>query len=176
MSDIAPRKFDLPHLGDDLLWKIFAKADPKSVGRLKTTNKVWNFKLTSQLFVKQNFLENQHKNRSVIVGVGYPPLDDFCQWFVRAEADSGNQIQLNIPVDINNFGFYTFVGSDHGILCIRLSQGAINSSLFIWNPLTRESKFAIDVARKHQCYAVSLYAFGFLHGSFEYRVLHVFKK
>ncbi|RYR16211.1 hypothetical protein S83_048876 [Arachis hypogaea] len=167
---------NLPHLNEDLIWKIIVKADPKTAGRCRTLSKGWNFRLCTPIFMKENFRENKERNRSVIIGIGYPPSDENSIWFIRAFVDSGRQVQFNVPIDINQYGFYALIGSDHGNVCLRISMGGLNSRLLIWNPLTRKRRYATDEASKHSGHAVSLYAFGFLHDTVEYRILHAYKK
>ncbi|XP_052113680.1 uncharacterized protein LOC127744890 [Arachis duranensis] len=176
MSDISTNGTKLPHINDDLIWKIFVKVEPKTVGRLKVVNKAWKYRLSTPLFIKQNWEKNKHRDKSVIIGIGYPPADQNSQWFVRVMADTGAQIQFSIPFNINGFWFYSLIGSDHGVLCVRVSPGGLNARLIIWNPLTRKTNFVTDEAIRHCSHAVSLYAFGFTHDSMEYRILHVYKK
>ncbi|KAL4315640.1 hypothetical protein AHAS_Ahas15G0205300 [Arachis hypogaea] len=97
---------------------------------------------------------------TLIIGVGYPPTNDNYQWFLRANPQNGEQIQLNLSVNINHFRFYSMIGSDNGNLCIRFFQDGLNFMLVIWNPLTCNVNYVSDEARKHCCHAVSLYAFG----------------
>ncbi|RYR14774.1 hypothetical protein Ahy_B04g071468 [Arachis hypogaea] len=176
MSDITPTKLPLSHLADDLLWKIFVKSELKTVGRCRTLNKTWRFKLSTALFVKQNFKENKDRNQSLIIGVGYPPSDSNSQWFVMADVEHGHQLQLNIPANINQFGYYSIVGTDNGNLCIRYCQGGLNSSLMILIPFTQYVNYVSDEAKRHCCHAVNLYAFGYLVDSIEYHIVHVYKK
>ncbi|XLT12074.1 hypothetical protein HN51_057764 [Arachis hypogaea] len=137
MSDFLPTRTPPPHLGDeDLIWKILVKADPKMVGRCMTVSRAWNFKLCTPTFVKENYKENKERNKSVIIGIGYPPSNQNSLWFIRAFVDDGRQVQFNVPMDINQFGFYAVIGSDHGNICLRISMGGLNSRLLIWNPLT----------------------------------------
>ncbi|XLR30565.1 hypothetical protein HN51_050438 [Arachis hypogaea] len=176
MSGISPKKNPLPYLGDDLVWKILTKADPKTVGRCRTLNKSWNFRLNTPYFVKQNWAEQKGQNINVIVGVGNPPADENSQWFIRADVNDGVHSQLNLPIVINQLGFYSLIGSDHGVLCIKLSQGGLNSRLLIWNPLTGMMKYVFDESKKHSRHHVSVFAFGYLYDSMEYRIVHVFKR
>ncbi|XLS91416.1 hypothetical protein HN51_067424 [Arachis hypogaea] len=99
MSDIPPKRCDLPFLSDDIILKIFVKADPKTVGKLRPWSHL---------------------------------LEDF--------------------------------------------HGGLNSRLLMWNPLTRKRRFAPDEASKHCYHVVSLYAFGYLEDSVEYRIVHVHKR
>ncbi|KAL4359462.1 hypothetical protein AHAS_Ahas08G0079800 [Arachis hypogaea] len=59
--------------------------------------------------------------------------------------DGGQQMNMNVPIPINRFGFYSLIGSDNG-----------NAS-------------------KHCRHAVSLYSFGYLIDGIEYRIIHIYK-
>ncbi|KAL4276202.1 hypothetical protein AHAS_Ahas20G0183600 [Arachis hypogaea] len=176
MSDVSTKKTHIPHLNDALLWKIFVKADPRTVGRCRTLNKEWNGRLSKHLVAKQNWTENQRKASCVIIGVEYPQSNANSQWLTRTDIDCGHQIPLNIPIIINQFGFYSVIGSDHGVLCIRYSQGGMNTGLLILNPLTKDKNYVSDDARKNCCQSVSLYAFGYMHDTMEYCIVHVYKR
>ncbi|RYR36435.1 hypothetical protein HN51_030044 [Arachis hypogaea] len=176
MSDFLPMKTHLPHLGEDLLWRIFVRADPKTVGKCRSLSKAWNFRLCTPNFVKENYKENKERNRSVIIGIGFPPSDQNSLWFVRAFVNDGSQVQFNVPTENQQFGFYAVIGSDHGNICLRISMGGLNSRLLIWNPLTGKKRYASDESIKHLAHAVSIYAFGFLEDTIEYRILYAWKK
>ncbi|RYR67264.1 hypothetical protein HN51_012199 [Arachis hypogaea] len=176
MSHTPPNRVCMPHLGDELVWKIFAKANSKTVGRCRSTNQSWRYTLLTPSFVKEHYKQNKNREQSVIIGIGYYPANENSQWFERVDAQTGEHLDLNIPVAINNFGYYALIGSDHGNLCLRYSQDGLISRLLIWNPLTRMLAFASDEARKHSRYAVSIYAFGYLEDTIEYRIVHVYKR
>ncbi|KAL4349733.1 hypothetical protein HN873_031920 [Arachis hypogaea] len=105
MNDISPQKNSLPYLVDDLVWKILTNIDPKTVGRCRTLNKSWNFKLNTPYFVKRNWAEQRGQNTNVIVGVGNPPADENSQRFIRTDINDGVHLQLNLLVAINQFSF-----------------------------------------------------------------------
>ncbi|RYQ89602.1 hypothetical protein Ahy_B09g096158 isoform B [Arachis hypogaea] len=44
-------------------------------------------------------------------------------WCVRASVDTGRQFNFNVPIEINYYGFYSIIGSDHGVICLRISMG-----------------------------------------------------
>ncbi|XP_072087973.1 uncharacterized protein [Arachis hypogaea] len=176
MSDTPPNMKKLPHLSEDLIWKIMVKADPKTVGQCRTLSKGWNFRLCTNLFVKANYKENKDRSKSVIVGIGYPPGDYNSIWFVRAYLHSGRQVQFNVPMDANQYGLYSVIGSENGIICIKISLGGLNSRLLVWNPVSDKRRYVTDEASKHSAHAVSLYAFGFLEDEIEYRIVHVYKR
>ncbi|XP_020970266.1 uncharacterized protein LOC110268448 [Arachis ipaensis] len=150
--------------------------DPRTVRRCKSLSKAWNFRLSTPAFVKKNYKENKELKRSVIIGIGHPPGDQNSLWFIRAFVDDGSQVQFNVPSGINQFGFYAIIGSDNGNVCLRISMGGLNSRLLVWNPLINKQRYAPDESIKHLAYAVSLYAYGFLEGTIEYKIIHVYKQ
>ncbi|MED6122657.1 hypothetical protein PIB30_041836 [Stylosanthes scabra] len=168
MGEFQPIPRQLPHLGDDLLWLIFVRADPTTVARCRTLSKRLKFLLKSDLFVKEHFKENETNRKSVVVGVGPPPNDDVSQWFMQADVHGGRQDLFRVPHEINNYDRYTVVGSDKGIVCMRYSMGGYNSTLLIWNPLMRSHRYATDEANKYQHCDMNVYAFGFLKDSLHY--------
>ncbi|XP_016200208.1 putative F-box protein At1g46840 [Arachis ipaensis] len=176
MNDIPPKRGDLPFLSDDIILKILVKADPKTVGKCRSLSKAWNSRLCTNLFIKQNYKETKDRDRSVIVGIGSPPSDQNSMWYVRASVDTGRQFNFNVPIEINHYGFYSILGSNHGVICLRISMGGLNSRLLMWNPLTRKRRVAPDEASKHCCHVVSLFAFGYLEDSVEYHIVHVHKR
>ncbi|MED6107177.1 hypothetical protein PIB30_011445 [Stylosanthes scabra] len=93
----------------------------------------------------------------------------------RADLETRSQVQLNIPININQ-GMYTMVGSNHGILYLKLSQAGHHSRLMVWNPLTSRREYVFDEVKKRFNYKVCIYTFGFLADSMDYRVVHVYKR
>ncbi|MED6162085.1 hypothetical protein PIB30_066999 [Stylosanthes scabra] len=81
MSVKKERGSGLPYLGDDILFKIFVKCHPKTVGRLMALSKFWSKRLTGKLF-----------------------------W---------EEIALQPPVKLVEYGYFVIIGSDRGNMCIR---------------------------------------------------------
>ncbi|MED6114825.1 hypothetical protein PIB30_084155 [Stylosanthes scabra] len=92
----------------------------------------------------ENFRATRNRKMSIIVGVGYPPTSLKSHWFLRFDAESGEQI----PFNINVLGHYAMIGSDHGNLCVRVTKSGVHSQLLIWNPLTDQSALVEDEAWK----------------------------
>ncbi|MED6120966.1 hypothetical protein PIB30_025743, partial [Stylosanthes scabra] len=112
---------------------------------------------------------------TVVVGVGPPPNDDVSQWFIQANVQNGRQDLFRVPHEIDHYGSYTLVGSDKGIVCMRVSIMGYNPTLLIWNPLKQTHRYVTDQASKYQFCSMNVLAFGFLRDSIHYRILHVFK-
>ncbi|MED6152090.1 hypothetical protein PIB30_088670 [Stylosanthes scabra] len=175
LLEYSQNKRHAPTLCDDLLWAIFMGSDPRVAARCRSLSKHWEHVLLSDKFILENFKANRERKQSVIVGIGYPPTNQKSHWFVRIDAKSGEQIPLNIPANINIFGYYSMIGSDHGNLCIRVTESGINSRLLIWNPLTDESTWVADKGWKKRNYAVALNAFSYMVDSTDYRIIRVWK-
>ncbi|MED6197682.1 hypothetical protein PIB30_058940 [Stylosanthes scabra] len=153
MSDIPPRHLNLPPaLADELLWKILVKAEPK-----------------------EHYNESRNKTRSIIMGLGYPPIDQISEFFLRYDVDRREQLTVALPPSIAHYGTRVLIESDHGIICIRVSMGMVNSRILLWNPLTGKDLLLPDDPHKHCCRSISMFGFGYLEDSMEFRIVHVFK-
>ncbi|MED6112852.1 hypothetical protein PIB30_065481 [Stylosanthes scabra] len=133
----------LPYLGDDVLFKIFVKCHPKTVGRLRALSKFWSKRLTGKLFVEQNWKENEDRDP---------------------------------PVKLVEYGYFVIIGYDRGNMCIRCSEIGEVVKVIVWNLLTQAIVKIEDQARNYWGYSVSVYAFGYLDESWEYRVVYLYKK
>ncbi|MED6151004.1 hypothetical protein PIB30_078098 [Stylosanthes scabra] len=176
MSVKRERGNGLPYLGDDVLFKIFVKCHAKTVGRLRTLSKFWSERLKGKLFVEQNWKENEDRDDNVLIGFGYTPYGDKSHWCVGVNANTGEEIDLQPPVTLVEYGYFIIIGSDRGNLCIRFSEKGEESGLMVWNPITKYITEIEDQACKYWGYSVSVYAFGYLDQSWEYRVVYLFKK
>ncbi|MED6204011.1 hypothetical protein PIB30_005016 [Stylosanthes scabra] len=161
---------------DDFLWMIFVNAEPKLAARCKTLNKKWCSMLNSQLFITENYKANTTRQKDVIVGVGYSPADLKSQWFCKVDTQSNEGSNFEIPRDITPFGHYTMIGTDHGNICLRVSEAGVQSRLMVWNPLTHDFKWIHDDAWKYRDFCISTQAFGYLRDSLQYRIVHVFRR
>ncbi|MED6146563.1 hypothetical protein PIB30_035565 [Stylosanthes scabra] len=175
MSDPPPRNFDLPHIEDDLLWKILVKAEPKVAARCQLLSTAWNFKLQSSLFLMENFHANRNRTRSLIIGMGHPPTDNVSHYFVRYDVDRNEQLTIVVPISIWRYQNHSVVGSDHGVICIRSSAGGGRSRIFLWNPLTSKDQLLPDDPHGHCSFSTSVYGFGYLVDSKEHKIVHIFK-
>ncbi|MED6135935.1 hypothetical protein PIB30_051381 [Stylosanthes scabra] len=163
-------------LHEDVLWTIFINTEPKVAARCRTLSKQWEKLLLSEDFIMENFRATRNRKMSIIVGVGYPPTSLKSHWFLQFDAESGEQIPFNIPFNINIFGHYTMIGSDHGNICVWVPESGVHSQLLIWNPLTDQSSWVEDEAWKRRNFAVCLDAFGYMNSNMNYRILHVWKR
>ncbi|MED6125247.1 hypothetical protein PIB30_066841 [Stylosanthes scabra] len=165
----------LKHFGDDFLWMIFVNAEPKLAAKCRCLSKKWCSLLTSHRFLREKYKAISRRNRDIIVGVGYPPSDLNATWFLRVDPRIGEQIHFRIPTVINVFGHYTLIGSDHGNLCIRVTESGLNSRILIWNPLTEDTAWVRDEAWRHRDLPMSVDGFGYLSDTTDYRIIHVWK-
>ncbi|MED6161850.1 hypothetical protein PIB30_064625 [Stylosanthes scabra] len=103
---------------DDIFWTIFVHTEPKVATRCRTLSKKRFELLKSEVFIEENFKATNQNSK----------------WFLGIDAETGEHIPLSIPATINVFGHYYMVGSDHGNICVRVTESGINSRLLIWNP------------------------------------------
>ncbi|MED6180760.1 hypothetical protein PIB30_013388 [Stylosanthes scabra] len=140
----------LPHLPEELLWKVFLKSDPKTVGRCRALNKSWDQQLNSHDFIKQHWDEKKLKRCSIIIGVGQNQTDNNSEWFFRAELDEPSQLQLNIPSTATVRGYW------YGIHLPVKGDVSYNPSKYL------DGDFFV-------------FAFGFPKDSMDYRIVHAYK-
>ncbi|MED6215825.1 hypothetical protein PIB30_001967 [Stylosanthes scabra] len=176
MGDTAPATINLPQLGDEILWRIFTKLDPKNAARCRALNRRWRCRLMIPLFAKHNFRENRSKHINVICGIGNPPVHDNSKSFVRVDVDTKEELNVEFPVEIRGFWNYSMIGSDHGIICLKFERAGLIFGIMLWYPLTRQRHYCNDESRKHLTHAVSALAFGHIFDTLDYAIVHVFKK
>ncbi|MED6181097.1 hypothetical protein PIB30_016435 [Stylosanthes scabra] len=166
----------LPKLDDEILWKIFAKADPKTATKCRALSNRWNLRLKSPLFAKRNYRENKDNNMQVVATLARPSHGKHCFSMVRVDMQTKQQSQGKVPEPIRNFSSFQVIRSSNGILCVKFSLGNVHSELAVWNPLTR-TRFSIhDHSINYKDFAMSQYAFGHMFDLLYYAIVHVSKK
>ncbi|MED6186165.1 hypothetical protein PIB30_064162 [Stylosanthes scabra] len=103
MSDRIPKRYRLPYLGDDVLFKIFVKCHPKIVGRLRALNKYWSVRLKGLEFAKENWAER------------------------KGRADTGDEIAMDLPFELVDYSYFNVVDTDLGNICLRYAVNGHNS-------------------------------------------------
>ncbi|MED6106263.1 hypothetical protein PIB30_003222 [Stylosanthes scabra] len=167
----------LPKLEDEILRKIFAKADPKTATKSKALSKRWKQRLISLLFAKHKYRENKDKNMQVVATLARPHRGEHCFSMVRVDMQTKQQCEGKVPKPIRNFSSFQVIGSSNGLICVKFSLGTIHSELAVWNLLTCTRWFTIhDHSSKYKDFAVSQYAFGHIFYLMYYAIVHVFKK
>ncbi|MED6108971.1 hypothetical protein PIB30_029196 [Stylosanthes scabra] len=166
---------DLHQLNDELLWKIFVKAQPKVVARCRLLSTSWDYKLKSTSFLKEHYDESRSKTRSLIIGLGYPPTDRVSNHFIRLFLGSTQQVNFVLPRPNWFNENCVVIGSDHGVVCFRFTAGDPNSRILIWNPLTLKERVLPDDSPRHCCLSMSIFGFGYMKDSQKYCIVHVFK-
>ncbi|MED6115131.1 hypothetical protein PIB30_087294 [Stylosanthes scabra] len=162
--------------GDDIIWTILVNAEPRDAARCRTLNKKWCSMLKSRQFIIENYQANAKRQSDVIVGVGYPSGSLNSQWFCRVDSEAMEGVPFNIPQGISPFGHYTMICSDHGNLCLRVTEAGVNSRLMVWNPLTQHSMWIEDMAWNRRELPISVEAFGYMKDGLEYRVVNVWRR
>ncbi|MED6111994.1 hypothetical protein PIB30_057513 [Stylosanthes scabra] len=176
MSDHIRKHYCPPYLGDDILFQIFVKCHPKTVGRLRALSKYWSIKLNGVEFAKQNWLERNERDQSLLICYGYTSYNDRAHWFVRVRAETGEEIPMDLPFELVDYGYFSMIGSDMDNLCIRFSGNGHDHKIIVWNPITKDMVELQDQAHEYWGFTVSTYAFGFLPDCISYRVVYFFKK
>ncbi|MED6195778.1 hypothetical protein PIB30_041189 [Stylosanthes scabra] len=147
MSDTPQASNNLPKLEDQILWKIFTKADPKTAGKCKVLSKRWRLRLMAPLFAKHNYRENKDKNMQVVVGLARPGRGEECFSMMRVDMQSRLQ-----------------------------GEGKVHESFSRVESPTRSRINTHDLSSKHKDFAVSLHAFGHIFDTLNYAIVQVFKK
>ncbi|MED6144017.1 hypothetical protein PIB30_011521 [Stylosanthes scabra] len=131
MTDQSPltkfktsKRTKLSYMGDDILFKIFVKCHPKTVGRLKTLNKQWRDRLHRSLFARLNWKENDEHEQSLV------------------------------PAELEDYGYFSIIGSDRGNICLRYSKSKQGIELMVWNPLTKVVAPVDDLSYKYWGYNI----------------------
>ncbi|MED6180036.1 hypothetical protein PIB30_006525 [Stylosanthes scabra] len=143
----------LPYLGEDVLFKIFVKCHPKTVRRLRMLSHHWNDRLR-----------------------GYNSYNDKTHWVVAVDAEDDIVSNIQFPVQLEDYGYFSIIDSDRGNLCINYSKTWEEVKLMVWNPLTKVVAEVDDQSYKYWGFNVSIYAFGYLKDGWQYRVVYLFKK
>ncbi|MED6105945.1 hypothetical protein PIB30_000068 [Stylosanthes scabra] len=155
MTQAPPASDQLPNFDEEILWKIFCKADPKTATRCRVLSKMWKRKLTNPLFVKHNFRENKERNMQVVVSLARTGRDDECFSMVRVDMQTRQQCEGKVPESLRQFSSFEVIGSSHGLLCVRFILGNTHSELAVWNPLTKRRISTHDPSGKQKDFNVS---------------------
>ncbi|MED6127992.1 hypothetical protein PIB30_093354 [Stylosanthes scabra] len=166
----------LPYLGEDVLFKIFTKCHPKTIGRLRMLSHHWNDRLRGPVFARLNWRENDERDKSLMVGCGYTSYNDKSHWAVAVSAKDGAVSDVRVPIQLEDYGYYSIIGSDRGNLCVKFSKTGEQVEFMVWNPLTKVVAEVDDQSFNYWGYSVSVYAFGYLSDGWQYRVVYLFKK
>ncbi|MED6147648.1 hypothetical protein PIB30_045763 [Stylosanthes scabra] len=94
----------------------------------------------------------------------------------RAKQESGEFMTENYKANERRSKTVVVIGSDLGVVCMKVSNSGLDSNILVWNPMTRTDRTATDESLDHWDYDVSTYAFGFLKNSDEFLILYVYKR
>ncbi|MED6169710.1 hypothetical protein PIB30_023734 [Stylosanthes scabra] len=115
------------------------------------------------------------KNRSLIVGMGYPPTDQVSHHLIRLYLGSTQQVNFVLPRPNWFNANCVIVESDHGVVCFRFTMRDPNSWILIWNPLTLNERVLPDDSPEHCCLSMSVFGVSYMRDSQKYCLVHVFK-
>ncbi|MED6172337.1 hypothetical protein PIB30_049124 [Stylosanthes scabra] len=84
---------------------------------------------------------------------------------------------MRLPFTISDFGWWNFVGTDNGIVCMRYSLDGAPSQMMLWNPLTNRTRRINDPGQATGLHAVCSFSFGYnMPRTDQYFVIHAHKR
>ncbi|MED6147666.1 hypothetical protein PIB30_045889 [Stylosanthes scabra] len=132
--------------------------------------------LKSRKFIIENYHANAKRQADAIVGVGFFPPSFNSQWLYRIDTQAQGSVPFDIPRMISPFGQYTVIGSDHGNICLRVTENGLNSRIMVWNPLTRDYMWIHDDPWARRDFPVNVMAYGYLKDGLDYRIVNVWRR
>ncbi|RYR40250.1 F-box/kelch-repeat protein At3g23880-like [Arachis hypogaea] len=166
-------KKDLP---EDVLMEILVKTEPKTVARCRCLSKQWYRQLSSYQFVKRNFFATKGRHFSILLTFGFPPWEIGRDWLTSIHGESQATTPIRLPFNTSDFGWWSVIGCDNGLVCLRYSLHGLPSEIMLWNPLTRRTRILKDPGSVRSLHAVCIYNFGYTSGIDQYYVVHTYKR
>ncbi|MED6169672.1 hypothetical protein PIB30_023388 [Stylosanthes scabra] len=77
---------NLPFLGEYALFNIFVRCEPRTVGRVRCTSNTWRWRLRGPDFARQNWIANEHRSFTALLGHGYSSYSEKCHWATQVNA------------------------------------------------------------------------------------------
>ncbi|XP_057739728.1 uncharacterized protein LOC130956751 [Arachis stenosperma] len=118
---------------DDILLEIFRRSEPKTVVRCRALGKVWNEILSEYSFMKENTFATKGKHLNLLLQVGLAAWVYSPDNISMIDCVSGAVIPCQLPVEIDQSGWWSVIGSKNGMLCLRYSINGFNSEVLVWN-------------------------------------------
>ncbi|MED6210658.1 hypothetical protein PIB30_066251 [Stylosanthes scabra] len=166
---------NLPFLGEDALFNIFVRCDPRTVGRVRCTSNTWRWRLRVPEFARLNWTANDHRSCTALVGYGYSSYGEKSHWATQVNAGDGSLNVVRLPFEIIEAGYFTIIGSDNGNLCLKYAHTGEDMEILVVNPLTKSVVHIDDQSFRFRFCHLSVYAFGYLKDSTEFRVIYLYK-
>ncbi|XP_020964815.1 uncharacterized protein LOC110265823 [Arachis ipaensis] len=138
--------------------------------------KVRNEILSNYSFMKENTFVTKGKHLNLLLHV------DLAAWVYSPDnismidCVSGAIIPCQLPIEIDQSGWWSIIGSEYGMLCLRYSINSFNSEVLVWNPLLKSLWCLEDPVNKLCRQAMIGYAFGFTPRTDKYFIVHVSKR
>ncbi|XLS70450.1 hypothetical protein HN51_027315 [Arachis hypogaea] len=161
---------------DDILLEIFRRSEPKTAVRCRALGKVWNEILSEYSFMKENTFATKGKHLNLLLQVGLAAWVYSPDNISMIDCVNGAVIPCQLPIEIDQSGWWSVIGSENGMLCLRYSINGFNSEVLVWNPLLKSLRCLEDPADKLLRQAVIGYAFGFTPRTNQYFIVHVSKR
>ncbi|RYR25945.1 hypothetical protein HN51_047657 [Arachis hypogaea] len=161
---------------DDILMEIFTQTDPKTVAKCRTTSTTWRVRLSSDEFRRDNTIANSGKHHKLLLLIG--DQETYCSRvsFCLVDCLDGGRVPAPMLKQLGPRGWWSVIGSDCGMICVRYSRAGFDKGLMVWNPLLRVARQLDDPADTLWKQAVIGYAFGYRAGTENYYVVHISKR
>ncbi|MED6216811.1 hypothetical protein PIB30_011402 [Stylosanthes scabra] len=161
---------------DDILIEIFTRTDSKTATRCRALGKAWNQLLQEDTFLKENTLKNDGMHSNLLLQIGRAPWISSTDCLCTLDPSRCRLGARTLPIQFGRNGWWNFIGSQYGVLCIRYSIDGFIPAIKVWNPLLKKVRDIEDLAQHLYCQAVSGYAFGYTTKTNKYHVVRVSKR
>lgn len=175
---------------EEAMIEILSWLPAKSLLRFRCVSKTWLRWISfDSRFIKLHLDRSKHKNPGIIVS----RRDDIqrTQFYCAEDCTSSDDpIHFEIPFNNPHYGTcggagisddFRVVNVCNGLICLTDFYDAIDSNVYVWNPLTRDhiiipvpsfpSHFCTEGEDRPDLSTDTIYGFGFHQGSNEYKVL-----
>ncbi|XLR36055.1 hypothetical protein HN51_045397 [Arachis hypogaea] len=161
---------------DDILMEIFTRTDPKTAVTCRAASTTWRVRLSSDKFRRDNTIANIGKHQKVLLQMG--DQETYCSrvCFCLVDCLDGGRVPAPMPKQLGHRGWWSVIGSDYGMICVRYSRAGFDTGLMVWNPLVRVARQLDDPADTLWKQAVIGYTFGYRAGAENYYVVHISKR
>ncbi|XLR27586.1 hypothetical protein HN51_040889 [Arachis hypogaea] len=161
---------------DDILMEIFTRTDPKTAATCRAASTTWRVRLSSDKFRRDNTIANIGKHQKVLLQIG--DQETYCSrvYFCLVDCLDGGRVPAPMPEQLGHHGWWSVIGSDCGMICVRYSRAGFDTGLMVWNPLMRVARQLDDPADTLWKQAVNRYAFCYGAGAKNYYVVHISKR
>ncbi|MED6180860.1 hypothetical protein PIB30_013943 [Stylosanthes scabra] len=161
---------------DEILLEIFIRTEPKTATTYRALGKTWNQLLQEETFLKENTFKNEGRHSKLLLQIGKHMLFSSPDLLCTLDPNVGRITSRSLPIQFGCNGWWNFIGSQFGVLCIRYSLQGFIPAIKVWNPVLNRVRDIEDPTEHLHRQAVSGYAFGYTTRTDKYHVVHVSKR